>query len=103
MVLVVVSLTSYPFAAANILQWVSWIVVIGAVAAMAYVFISMNRDRVLSLLEGTTPGKFNWTSDFTVHLIIYGLIPILGLLSVSFPEALRTPISWIGGLFSGHS
>jgi hypothetical protein len=76
---------------------------IAAVTSMSYVFISMNRDRILSLLAGTTPGKFTWTGDFTTHLVIYGLIPVLGLLSISFPEALRGPVSWLGSLLGHHT
>jgi hypothetical protein len=60
--------------------------VIATVTSMSYVFISMNRDRILSLLAGTTPGKFTWTGDFTTHLVIYGLIPVLGCLAYPSPK-----------------
>jgi hypothetical protein len=39
----------------------------------------------------------------TTHLVIYGLIPVLGLLSISFPEALRGPVSWLGSLLGHHT
>ena len=101
--LVVIGLSSFPFTAEDTLLWLSWGVVITAVTSMSYVFISMNRDRILSLLAGTTPGKFTWTGDFTTHLVIYALIPVLGLLSISFPEALRGPVSWLGRLLGHHT
>ena len=52
MLLVVIGLSSFPFAAEDTLLWLSWLIVIAAVVLMAYVFISMNRDRILSLLAG---------------------------------------------------
>jgi hypothetical protein len=68
------------------------------VGAMLYVFVSMNRDRVLSLLQGTTPGQLTWNSTFVTQVVIYGLLPVLGLLGAQFPGQLNQAFSWVSSL-----
>ena len=55
--MMLLAVSSYPFGHRDTLLWIAWLAVGSAVGAMLYVFVSMNRDRVLSLLQGTTPGS----------------------------------------------
>jgi hypothetical protein len=41
----------------------------------------VNRSRVISLLMGSSPGRFNWKREFLIQLLIYGLLQVLTLLS----------------------
>jgi hypothetical protein len=56
---------------------------------------------VLSLLSGGTPGKIDWNWDFMSRLLIYGLLPILGLLGIQFPATLSGISHLIQTAFGG--
>jgi hypothetical protein len=81
----------------------SWTVLLSAVAVSISVFVGINRSRVISMLYGTTPGRFNWDSAFTTHLLMLGVIPILTLLGAQYPHALGGMFSWIGGIFGSST
>ena len=66
------------------------------------IFVQISRDKVLSLLAGTTPGKVTVTRDFVLRVLIHGVVPIVALLGVQFPETLRQIFSWLGTLQGGH-
>jgi hypothetical protein len=55
------------------------------------------------MLYGTTPGRFNWDSAFTMHLLTLGVVPILTLLGAQYPHALGGIFSWVGGIFGNAS
>jgi hypothetical protein len=92
----------YPFPLTDRFAWFSWLTLLGAVAVNVTVLISMNRDRVLSMLAGTTPGKLNWNANFVLQLLIFAVIPILSLLGVRFPGPLQAFSSWLSGTGGGH-
>ena len=77
-------------------------VVAEAVGAKVTVLISMNRDRVLSMLAGTIPGKLNCNANFVLQLLTFAVIPILSLLGVQFPGPLQAFPSWLSGAGSGR-
>jgi hypothetical protein len=66
------------------------------------VFVQMNRDRIVSMLSGNEPGRFNLDSIFIGHLVIYAVVPIMLLLGAQFPHALYGMFSWLGSLFGGQ-
>ena len=96
--MMLLAVSSYPFGHRDTLLWIAWLAVGSAVGAMLYVFVSMNRDRVLSLLQGTTPGQLTWNSTFIAQVVIYGLLPVLGLIGAQFPGQLNQAFSWISNL-----
>ena len=89
--------TVYPFPLRDRLMLFSWVVVIAAVAMNIAVLVSMNRDRILSMLSGTTPGKLNWDGHFLMQLLIFGVIPVLSLLGIQFPKPIQSVLAWISG------
>jgi len=95
------ALSAYPFPGHDTLLWVSWIVLLSYSAATMTVFVQINRNRIVSMLSGTDPGRFNWDSAFWVHLLLFVLIPVLSLLGAQFPHALGGIFAWIGSLFGG--
>ncbi len=94
--------SAYPFPASDDLLWFSWALVVIAVASTTWMFVSMNRDRVVSLLAGTTPGSTSWNSTFVTQLATHALVPILVLLGAAFPERLARMVGWLGGILGGH-
>ena len=91
--LTLLALSSYPFGQRDLLLDFAWLSVLAAVGAMSYVFLTMNRDRVLSLLSGTTPGQLTWNSTLIAQLLTFGVLPLLGLLGVQFPGQFASVLS----------
>jgi hypothetical protein len=93
----------YPFPRHNTLLWMSWIVLLSAVAICLTVFVQMNRSRIISMLSGTEPGRFNWNSSFIARLLMYAIVPVLALAGAQYPHALGGVFSWLSGLFGAGS
>jgi hypothetical protein len=101
MLLMLFAISSYPFPMSDRLLWFSWAVVVVTVGAMVWMFVSANRDRVMSLIAGTTPGRTEWNASLIVNLVTHALLPLVVLLGAAFPERLSRLASWIGGVFGG--
>jgi hypothetical protein len=99
--LMLLATSSYPFPASDDLLWFSWAIVVIAVASTTWMFVSINRDRVVSLLSGTTPGSINWNSTFVTQLATHALVPVLVLLGAAFPERLSRIVGWLGSILGG--
>jgi hypothetical protein len=65
------------------------------VGAVSLTFVQMERSKVLSLLCGSVPGRVTWNREFVMRILIYGLVPIVTLLSAQFPEVIRQVLSWL--------
>ena len=102
MLLMLFAISSYPFPMSDRLLWFSWAVVVVTVGAMAWMFVSANRDRVISLISGMTPGRVNWNASLLVNLITHALLPLVVLLGAAFPERLSRLVSWLGVAFGGR-
>jgi hypothetical protein len=97
----VLAVSVYPFPAHDTLLWVGWTVLFATIAISLYVFIGINRNPILSMINGTDPGQFNWDSTFTMHLVLFAVLPILTLLGAQYPHVLAGTFSWIGSIFGG--
>jgi hypothetical protein len=67
--------------------------ILGTAVMAVVAFVQVGRDRILSLISGTTPGRIDWNREFITRILIYGLVPVLTLLGARFPEALRSILS----------
>jgi len=103
MLLMLFAVSSYPFPARDDLLWFSWFVVLATVGSMMWMFFSLNRDRVASMIAGTTPGQTDWNSTLVLQVATHALLPVLVLLGAAFPSRLGTFVTWIGSLFGGHA
>jgi hypothetical protein len=74
---------------------------LSAITLTFTVFVSINRDRVVSMLSGTQPGRFNWDSTIVARMLLYGAVPILALLGAQVPGGLGGVVAWLSGLFGG--
>jgi hypothetical protein len=102
MLLMLFAISSYPFPMSDRLLWFSWGVVVVAVVAMVWMFVSANRDRVMSLISGTTPGRIDWNASLLANLVTHALLPLVVLLGAAFPERLTRLVSWLGAILGGH-
>jgi hypothetical protein len=98
LLLILIAETSYPFQPRDTLLLFRWVAILVAVIVMIFIFVQLSRDKVISLLSGTTPNQLNWTSDLVFRLFIHGVLPILALLGAQFPEALQNLLSWFSFL-----
>jgi hypothetical protein len=98
LVLMLIAANSYPFQPREPLRLFSWIGIMTSVAVTFYVFVKISRDKTLSLFAGTTPDKLNLTRDFVTGVLIHGVFPLLALLGLEFPEAIRGIVSWLSVL-----
>jgi hypothetical protein len=98
LLLMLLAANSYPFQPREPLLLFSWVTILTAVAVTLIIFVQMSRDRALSLLAGTTPGKLSVTRDLVLRVLIHGALPIVALLGAQFPEVLRQIFSWLSVL-----
>ena len=101
LLLMLITVISYPFQPREALQWFSWVGILTSVTVMIYIFVKISRDKTLSLLAGTKPGGLNVTSDFVTRVMIHGVVPVVAMLGVQFPDAVRRILSWLSGVFDG--
>ena len=95
LLLMLFAISSYPFQPHNLLLLFNWVVILSFVGIAMWVFIQINRDPVLSSLNGTKPGQISWDRDFVFRILTYGIVPILALLGAQFPQSVGQIISHI--------
>ncbi len=83
-------MSSYPFQPHDLLLLFNWAAILSFVGIAMWVFIQMNRDPVLSSLNGTKPGQLSWDRDFIFRILIYGIVPDPGPARRSIPAVRGT-------------
>jgi hypothetical protein len=95
--LVLLSVISYPFQPQRMLMLLAWSLMGGVTAGSVIVFVQLERDEVLSRISKTKPGKISWErSSFISHVVIYVALPLLGLIAAEFPSVGKVLFSWVG-------
>jgi len=102
MLLMLLAMSSYPFPQRDTFLWLSWLTLLAAVLLLLIVFVQMNRDRIVSLLSGTVPGKLSWDAGLVNQVILFGVVPALSLLGAQFPHVFWQLFSWTSKIASGH-
>ena len=95
LLLMLLAVISYPFQPTDLLLLYNWSIILAFVALTLAVFVQIDRDAVLSLLSGTTPGRVTWNRAFVYRILTYVILPVSALLGAQFPDVLRQAISWI--------
>jgi hypothetical protein len=96
LLLMLLAINYYPFQPRESFLWFNWVIILTTISLTFVVFIQMGRDRVLSLLSGTTPGQVTWNREFVLRILLYVIIPVLALLGAQFPEGMKQMLSWVG-------
>lgn len=76
--------TIYPFKLLHGVDILTWVIVGLILAVALFVLIEMNRDEVLSVIGGTTPGRVSLDRTFTRTVLIHVGLPLLGLAATRF-------------------
>ena len=92
-VLLLCSVSVYPFEPRPALQTLSVIMIVALGLAIGYVYAQMHRDPILSRLTETSAGELGW--DFYVKFIAAGAVPVLSLLASQFPAINNALFSWL--------
>ena len=90
----------YPFQPREPLLLFSWVAILTSVVVTLYILFSANRDKTLSLLARTAPGKVTVTRDLVFRVLYHGVIPVVALLGWQFPGAVRQIFTWLN-VFGG--
>jgi hypothetical protein len=72
--------------------------VAAVIATTLTVFTQMNRNPLMSVIDGTTPGTITWDRSYLTGLVMHGALPLATLASVKFPaaaSALRSVITLV--------
>jgi hypothetical protein len=102
LMLMLVAVSSYPFQPHQLIVMFNWIIIFCFVGVGLYVSVEMNRNALLSNLNGTKPGQLSWDRDFVTRILLYVVIPILGFLGVQFPEVIGQFFSLLSPGAAGH-
>jgi hypothetical protein len=101
LLLMLLAVTSYPFQPRGWLLLFNWALIMTVVLMVFVIFLQMNRNEILSELTGTTPGAVSLDRQFLGRVMVYGFIPVLGLLRAQYPGAFEQLISWFRRLLGG--
>lgn len=84
--LVIAAINSYPFQPKHPVMALIWVVGVACIALVAWSFLGMNRDRILSYIGKTAPGEVTMSFEFLSSMTIYVIVPLLTLLATQFPS-----------------
>lgn len=87
------SVSSYPFDPLPVLGGMFLAVFLITGGTVVFVFGQMHRDATLSHITNTRPGELG--GQFWLHLITFGIGPLLGLLTTLFPSVTDFVTSWL--------
>ena len=76
--------TTYPFKLLHGVDILTWVMAGLILIVALFVLIEMNRDEVLSVIGGTTPGRVSLDRSFTRTVLIHVGLPLLGLAATRF-------------------
>ena len=93
LLLMLLAVTSYPFEPRNEFLFFNWVVILSFIGTILWIFVQMDRDTVLSLLNGGTPGQINISSELVLRAFLYIGAPLLALLGAQFPDTLGKILS----------
>ena len=85
----------YVFSGRASLLTVDMLAVAATALAAIWILVDMERDRVLSRLRTTTPGRVDINWEFIKRLAVYGVLPLLAVIASLFPEVGGALFSWL--------
>jgi hypothetical protein len=92
-VAVTLAASSYPFDPLPVLGGIFLTLFVIAGGTSMIVLAQMHRDATLSYITNSAPGKLG--SQFWIHLITFGIGPLVGLLTTLFPSITDFVSSWL--------
>jgi hypothetical protein len=82
----IVGVSTFAFQPKNFFILALWSTMVAASVATLVVFVQMERDATLSAIGGSEAGKVTYDWAFVSKLLIYTVVPVLGLIASQFPS-----------------
>ena len=83
------AVSSYAFEPKQFVSFVIWAsLAVGALLTL-WIFLQMDRNPTLSRIGGTTAGQVTWDKTLIANVLLYGAIPVLGVIATQFPQVGR--------------
>jgi hypothetical protein len=98
LVLLLLTVPSYPFQPPRLLNLFIWVLVLGAVAGVVGVVLQMNRTEVLTNLTGAKQKDLAFDRTLLSPLLRFGALPLFSLIATQFPGIGESLFSWIDPL-----
>lgn len=74
----------------------TWVYALVTVGVTMYVFVSLERNRVMSMLASTEDGTIQWDRSFWTKMLLYAIVPLATLFAAQFPQVGETLGRWVG-------
>jgi hypothetical protein len=100
--LMLLAVSSYPLQPKIPFAYYNWFVILAFIGVTVHMAFQMNRDAVLSCLNGTKPGEIHLDAEFVGRIVFLIIIPVLGLLGIQFPETIGQFVRWLAPSGAGH-
>ena len=94
-VLLLWAINSYPFIPRGLLNAYCIALILWTVFAVVGAVVRFNRDEILSVLGESPPNQFTWDRQLVLQLLTFGVVPILGTLSLGVPALENSLFSWV--------
>jgi hypothetical protein len=94
LLLSVALMSSYPFQPQGVVKLAFIGLLLGTIVVLFLIMTQMSRDDVLSRITRTDPGKVSWDTTLVLNLVLFGVIPLLALVSSEFPTVRSFLFSW---------
>jgi hypothetical protein len=85
----------YSFNPRSALLTVDLLAVAAASLTSIWILVGMEREPVLSRLRNTTPGRVDINWPFVQRVAVYGVLPLLAVISSLFPEIGSSMFGWL--------
>jgi hypothetical protein len=85
-ILLLAAMNSYPYEPKHPVMALIWLISLVCIAQTFLAFMQMDRDKILSFMGRTDPGRVNFSFEFGKTVVLYGVLPLLTLIATQFPE-----------------
>ena len=91
-------LASYVLQPSSTLWLMLILLVMVSVVTLVSIVVQMNRNDVLSRINGTVPGTITWDVPFVTNLAVIGIVPALTFVGSAVPWLHDALFSWLDPL-----
>jgi hypothetical protein len=86
---------SYAFEPRRLLLTVIWLATAAVLASGGYVFVGMNRNRLLARIARDAGSPFEVSRDVLYRVFTWVVLPVLSLLAAQYPALGGTVLAWL--------
>jgi hypothetical protein len=103
MLLATALFSAYPFQPASLVQMVFTVLMLCTVGALVLMVTQMNRDKVLSTITGSDPGRVSWNAGYLLNLVLFAVLPLLALITSEYLTMRTAAFAWLQPLLQAFT